>query len=97
MAASSPSVATARERLTIDLRGMKTALQAQGTAKGVPVSVFIREVLAQCARGVEHPGADDVDVRSTRRVRVSMRLREHEARDLSHRARQAGLPLGGYV
>jgi inorganic triphosphatase YgiF len=84
--------------LTVDLRGMKAALQAQAKARGVPVSVFIRDALAQCTEPVERPtGAADVDARNTPRVRLSLRLREDEARDLSHRARQAGCPLGAYV
>jgi len=96
MAASSPSVPTARDRLTIDLRGMKTALQAQARAKGVPVSVLVRELLTNCAGTVE-AGAGESDPYTARRVRVSMRLREDQARDLLHRARQAGRPLGAYV
>ena len=96
MVASSPSVQTARDRLTIDLRGMKSALQAQARAKGVPVSVFVREALTHCA-GAVGAGAVEDDARTARRVRVSLRLRQDEARDLLHRARQAGLSLGAYV
>jgi len=96
MAASSPSVPTARDRLTIDLRGMKPVLLAQARAKGVPVSVFVREALTHCA-GAVGAGAVEDDVRTERRVRVSMRLREDQARDLLQRARQAGRPLGAYV
>jgi len=96
MAASSPSVPTARNRLTIDLRGMKSALQAQARAKGVPVSVLVRELLSQCTGAVQ-AGAVEDDALTARRGRVSMRLREDQARDLLHRARQAGRPLGAYV
>jgi len=96
MATSSPSVQTARDRLTIDLRGMKPALEAQARAKGVPVSVFVREALTHCA-GAVGAGAVEDDARTARRVRVSMRLREDQARDLLRRARHAGCPLGAYV
>ena len=82
--------------MTIDLRGMKPALEAQARAKGVPVSVFVREALTHCA-GAVGAGAVEDDARTARRVRVSMRLREDEARDLLHGARQAGRPLGAYV
>src|SRR5689334_8770590 len=98
MGPSPPSVPTARDRLTIDLRGMKSALLAQARLRGVPVSVLIRDALAQCSQVVERPTSDaDAGVRRTRRVRVSMRLREDEARDLLRRARLAGRPLGAYV
>ncbi|MBE7416746.1 MAG: hypothetical protein HS128_03180 [Ideonella sp.] len=82
--------------MTIDLRGMKPALQARARARGVPVSVFVREALTRCAGAVE-AGAVESDVRTARRVRISLRLREDEARGLVHRARHAGRPLGAYV
>jgi hypothetical protein len=97
MAASSSGL-TARDRLTIDLHGMKAALQAQARARGLPVSVFVREALERHV-GTVRLWADvvDADVRTARRVRLSMRLRDDEARDLLHSARKAGRPLGAYV
>lgn len=82
--------------MTIDLRGMKAALQAQARSRSVPVSVFVREVLWQSI-GSAHAGPGEADIRTARRVRVSMRLREDEARDLLQRALQAGRPLGAYL
>lgn len=96
MAAPSPSASTARDRLTIDLRGMKSALQARAGAKGVPVSVLVREALTHFTDSVE-ANVVDADARTARRVRLSMRMREDEARDLLRRARRAGRPLGAYV
>src|SRR5262245_41892080 len=96
MVASSPSVPAARDRLTIDLRGMKAALQAQARSRGVPISVLVREALTSCTSTVD-AGVANADARTERRVRVSMRFREDEARDLFQRARGAGRPLGAYV
>ena len=75
---------------------MKAAVQTQALARGVAVSVFVREVLTRCTGAVD---ADNVeaDLHTAGRIRISMRLREDEARDLVRRARQAGRPLGMYV
>src|SRR5262249_27431746 len=58
-------------------------------------SMLVREALTRCTAA--EPEAVKADAPTTRRVRVSMRLREDEARDLLHRARRANLPLGVYV
>ena len=84
--------------MTIDLRGMKVSLQAHASARGLPISVFVRDALAQLIETGERTNvAPDSCAARTRRVRVSLRLREDEARDLRQRARAAGRPLGAYV
>jgi hypothetical protein len=91
---------SSRDRISVDLRGLKAALLAQSAAKKLTPSDFVRTVLAQAldqvsVRGplVGNPSVDPSDGR----VRVSLRLSASDAASLTAAARTAGLPLGTYV
>lgn len=95
-----PSSGASRDRLSVDLKGLKAALQVRAAARGVPVSVLVRDVLAREAGG--EGGAPDAaagrPVRGQRgRVRLCLRLAALDAHLLLRRARDAGLPLGEFV
>ncbi len=90
----------ARDRLTVDLRGLKPALTAQARARGVPPSQFVRDALAAAlgqANAAEATAYDTTRTQPGSRVRVSLRLRRDDARRLHAAAAAAGLPLGAYV
>ena len=89
---------SSRDRISVDLRGLKAALLERSRAQGQTPSYFVRALLA----GALHAEADEekptLEPRlSGRRVRLSMRLSGDEARLVIERARAAGLPIGSYV
>lgn len=95
-----PSSGASRDRLSVDLKGLKAALQRRAAARGVPVSVLVRDVLAREAGG--EGGASEAPagrpVRGQRgRVRLCLRLAALDAHLLRRRARDAGLPLGEFM
>lgn len=95
-----PSSGASRDRLSVDLRGLKAALQVRAAARGVPVSVLVRDVLAREAgeEGGDQGNASSLPVSSRRgRVRLCLRLAASDAHLLLRRAREAGLPLGEFV
>lgn len=95
-----PSSGASRDRLTVDLKGLKAALKGRAAARGVPVSVLVRDVLAREAGG-EGAAAPVPAPRAARgqrgRVRLCLRLAVLDAHLLLRRAREAGLPLGEFV
>jgi hypothetical protein len=91
---------SSRDRISVDLRGLKAALLAQSAAKRLTPSDFVRTVLTQALdQGalseplVSNPPVDPSDGR----VRISLRLSASDAASLTDAARTAGLPLGAYV
>lgn len=95
-----PSSGASRDRLTVDLKGLKAALQGRAAARGVPVSVLVRDVLAReaSAVGAAAPVPAPRAARGKRdRVRLSLRLAVLDAHLLLRLARGAGLPLGEFV
>lgn len=88
-----------RDRLTVDLKGLKPRLVARARARGVPVSRLVRLAVEQAL------GFDDDDVLAVERcssatcsrTRVSIRLSAADAQRLTDGARAAGLSLGAYV
>lgn len=94
------SSGASRDRLTVDLKGLKAALQGRAAARGVPVSVLVRDVLAREAgrEGGAVPAPAHSAARIQRgRVRLCLRLDVLDAHLLLRRAREAGLPLGEFV
>lgn len=90
----------ARERITVDLRGLKHALTEQARALGVPPSQFVRDVLERALGQTNAAEATACDTRHTdpcERVRLSLRLRGEDANRLHAAAAAAGLPLGAYI
>ena len=89
---------SSRDRISVDLRGLKAALLERSRAQGQTPSDFVRALLA----GALHAEADEVKpalepLLPGRRVRLSMRMSRDEACLLIERARAAGLPIGSYV
>ncbi|NUZ09093.1 hypothetical protein [Piscinibacter koreensis] len=93
--------ALSRDRITVDLRGLRAALLERAKAAGQSPSEFVREVISTALGGGE-PG--DVAVPALRkdsasggRARVFLRMSCEEAALLRARAQRAGVPPGEYV
>jgi hypothetical protein len=100
LASGVPSAKTTRDVISVDVRGLKAALMAQANARGVSVSVLVREALSAVLPKNIQPGAPQTRAAAmadARRARVSLRLAPAQAAELNSRARRAGLLVGGYV
>jgi len=89
---------SSRDRISVDLRGLKAALVERSRAQGQTPSDFVRALLAVAL----HAEADEVRPAPEPglpgpRVRLSLRMSRDEARLVIERARAAGLPIGAYV
>ncbi len=92
---------TSRDRISVDLQGLKAALVARADAMGVSPSDVVRgalaDVLAQPGSVAGHP----LSRRSTQpaggRVRVSLRMSRAHLLRLTDTARRSGLSLGDHV
>jgi hypothetical protein len=93
---------SSRDRISVDLRGLKPALIERARMLGVSPSDFVRTVVADVLKERAAPSL----VRSThqrdsvpsgRRVRLSMRLSRDDVRMIHGAADRVGLPLGAYV
>ena len=89
---------SSRDRISVDLRGLKAALIERSRAQGQTPSDFVRALLAAALRAeadavrkAPEPG------RSGPRVRLSMRMSRDEARLVIERARASGMAIGAYV
>lgn len=93
-----------RDRISVDLRGLRAALFEQARARGVSPSDLLRRVVADAvgekggaqARRIESD-AGLADQPQQGRVRLALRLPKQDADVLLGRAREAGLPIGAYV
>jgi len=92
---------TSRDRISIDLHGLKAALVERARAVGLTPSGFVRDVLAaalqtQVAAGLPSrspmPQPDGVQ-----RVRLSLRVTTVQAGVIVRAARTAGMPLGEFL
>jgi hypothetical protein len=90
-----------RERVTIDLRGLGTALRAHANSRQLTVAATARSLIAaslDASRSTTTAEADRTcDLAPTRAVKLTLRMRASAASLLSERARAAGLPYGVYV
>lgn len=91
---------TSRDRITVDLRGLRAALFAQARASGVRPSDFVRSSLVASLAGSApsvpaEPGS--AAVTSTDRVRLTLRMARSDARATIRAAREAGLQPGDLV
>ena len=99
MDASTSSSLARRELLTIDLCGLRQALDGRSAITGEPAAAIVRSALASAlhvTEGVGHPKVA-LNNSSAARVRVSLRLTHQEAAELSAGAAAAGLSLGRYA
>ena len=93
---------TAHDFVTVDMRGLKTALVARAQAEQVSVSVLVRGAVARdlglAADGVASR-MDEATERpsSATTVKLSIRMSAEDARQLAAGARAAGLSRGAYL
>jgi hypothetical protein len=99
MDAPTSSSPARRELLTIDLCGLRQALDGRSAITGEPAAAIVRSALAAALSGTEGVGHPKValDDGSAARVRVSLRFTHREAAELRAGAAAAGLSLGHYA
>lgn len=92
--------AGSRDRVTVDLRGAGSVVQARAMAQGITVAAFVRRAVLTIA---EAP-ADSTETRSVvpsdseqRLIKVTLRLTADHALLLATRARSAEVSQGRYV
>ena len=92
---------SSRDRISVDLRGLKAPLFERARARGVSPSELVRDALVE-ALGQTDPSSLDRVAAGARlptegRVRLSLRMSREEASATLAAARQAGLAPGAYV
>jgi hypothetical protein len=90
-----------RDRISVDLRGLKAALFEQARAHGVSPSVWVRDTLA-VAVGQSGPklvvsSQEPASLPAKRNVRLTLRMRNEDARSTLAAAKAAGLATGAFV
>lgn len=89
----------ARERVTVDIRGLASALSAQAKARHLTVSQIARlalvAVLPPTDAGTQPAAGPSPD--ADRPLKLTIRLRRGVAARLHERARASGLSLGAYL
>ncbi|MGY0196078.1 hypothetical protein ACWA7J_13515 [Leptothrix sp. BB-4] len=92
---------TARDRISVDLQGLKAALLKRADEMGVSPSDVVRRVLADAlaAQPIGHRSDRPRGSRRSRGAvqRVSLRMRPVHVLALNDAARRAGLSLGDHV
>ena len=91
---------SSRDRISVDLRGLRAALLAQARARGVTPSDLVRGVLAEAFGAVDlnqraHGSATPRSAPSGR-VRLSLRLTAEQARAITLAAKAAELSTGDF-
>ena len=93
-------MAPSRDRISVDLRGLKAPLFERARARGVSPSGLVRDALIEALGQTESSGlrvAAGAPLPTETRVRLSLRMSREEASDTLAAARQAGLAPGAYV
>jgi hypothetical protein len=92
---------SARDRISVDLRGLKAALVARAQARRVDVSVVVRRAvereLGAAAATTELAGETGCPRAAGGRAKLSIRLTSAEAAQLAMGAGRAGLSRSAYV
>jgi hypothetical protein len=92
---------SSRDRISVDLRGLKASLFEQARARGVSPSGLVRDALIDALGRTEPPspdhGAAGTPAPMADRVRLSLRMSREEASVTLAAARQAGLSPGAFV
>ena len=92
---------TTRDRISVDLRGLRAGLLAQARARDVTPSDLVRAALAQSLgdSASHHRPAESGTPRSASkdRVRLSLRLSADQARAIATAAQAASLPTGEFI
>jgi hypothetical protein len=92
---------SARDRISVDLQGLKAALVARAEAERLDVSVVVRRAvereLGVAAATIEHANETRSPRTESKTVKLSIRLTSAEAAQLAAGAARAGLSRGAYV
>ncbi len=92
---------SSRDRISVDLRGLKAPLFERARARGVSPSGLVRDALIDALGRTKPPSLDDVAAGAPLpmggRVRLSLRMSREEAGATLAAARQAGLAPGAFV
>ncbi|GAA0739697.1 hypothetical protein [Ideonella azotifigens] len=92
---------SSRDRISVDLFGLKAALFERARAHGVSPSRLVREAVVAAIGGAElsasHGTAAGSFAAPSDRVRLSLRMSKEAMRETLAAARQAGLSPGAYV
>jgi hypothetical protein len=95
------TTSASRDRISVDLRGMKQAVLARARVKGVTPSALIRTLLGEAV--LEEVGRPAMPKETAaplvheKLVRLSLRMERSHAQQLMQQARAAGLPAGTFV
>ncbi len=92
---------SSRDRISVDLQGLKAALCERAQTAGVLPSAWVRAALADALGKAEAPGALQISQamhrRDASRARMSLRMTRAQASDVVDAARRAGMAPGDYV
>ena len=87
----------ARDRVTVDLRGVGERLRAQAAARRMTTGAFVRRAVVLQLDDTAHASVDAAPVTDGTIVKVTLRLSAPHAVALATRARQADASQGAYV
>ena len=92
---------SSRDRISVDLRGLRPVLLDQARARGVTPSDLVRGVLAEALGDVHSDqrvlGSATHRSAPNERVRLSLRLTAEQARAITLAAKASGLATGDFV
>lgn len=88
--------ASSRDRISVDLRGLKAALLQRSRSLGQTPSGFVRAALVTALQA-DMSATKRILAMPGQRVRLSLRMRRDDARLVIEQAGAAGLPPGTYV
>jgi hypothetical protein len=92
---------SSRDRLSVDLHGLKAALVERARLAGTSPSGWVRATLAEALKGTAEPVSEvrppRLEARSLTRVRFTLRMPRAEAAAVLAAARLAGRPPGDFV
>jgi hypothetical protein len=98
---SSGMAPSSRDRITVDLHGLKAALFERARAMGLSPSGLVRSLLAEAlgmeAAPVLEPSDRALAAADAQRVRLCLRMDRERARATLEASRRAGLSLGEFV
>jgi hypothetical protein len=89
---------SSRDRISVDLRGIKAALVARARGQGVSPSEFVRSsVAAALGPTAAELASCKAPATNTKRVRLSLRMQRDDAEAVRRAAHSAGLSAGDLV
>ena len=92
---------SSRDRLSVDLHGLKAALLERARLAGTSPSGWVRATLAEALAGSVEPVSEAkpprLEAHGVSRVRLTLRMPRAEAAAVLAAARQAGRPPGDFV